>query len=76
MSEGTTDIGLDVHKRSIAVAVWQGGEVLEEQLPNERSAVARFARRWKKKSASFRSAIASPNARGVKRSISYPARGC
>lgn len=49
MSEGTTFIGLDVHKRSIVVAVWGPGErqVREERLPHERAAVARWARRWK-----------------------------
>ncbi len=50
MSEGTTFIGLDVHKRSIAVAARQGSEVCEEQLPNERAVVSRWAQRWKRKS--------------------------
>ncbi len=51
MRQGTTYIGLDVHKRSIAVAVRQQGVLVhEEQLPNERAAVARWARRWKRRS--------------------------
>ena len=52
MHEGTTVIGLDVHKRSIAVAVRQAGVagVQEERLPHERGAVARWARRWKRRS--------------------------
>lgn len=50
MHEGTTFIGLDVHKRSIAVAVREAGiEVAEERLPNERQAVGRFAKRWKRR---------------------------
>lgn len=51
MSEDITYVGLDVHKRSIAVAIRApGAPVLEEQLPNEKSAVARWARRWKRRS--------------------------
>ncbi len=52
MHEGITCIGLDVHKRSIVVAVRRPGdpEVHEERLPNERQAVTRWARRWKKRS--------------------------
>jgi transposase len=52
MHEGTTVVGLDVHKRSIAVAVREPGvaAVHEERLPHEREAVARWARRWKRKS--------------------------
>ncbi len=51
MSQDITFIGLDVHKRSIAVAVRQpGAPVQEEQLPNERAVVARWARRWKRRS--------------------------
>ena len=50
MSKDISYIGLDVHKRSIAVAVRQGAEVHEEQLPNEPAVVARWARRWKRKS--------------------------
>ena len=52
MFEGTTVIGLDVHKRSIAVAVRRPGieGIEEEQLPHERSAVASWARRWKRQS--------------------------
>jgi transposase len=52
MFEGTTVIGLDVHKRSIAVAVRMPGSdrVEEERLPHERDAVARWARRWKRRS--------------------------
>jgi transposase len=52
MFEGTTVIGLDVHKRSITVAVRQPGSVRveEERLPHERDAVARWARRWKRRS--------------------------
>lgn len=52
MNQGTTIIGLDVHKRSIAVAARQpgGGAIHEETLPNESAAVARWARRWKRES--------------------------
>ena len=52
MNEGTTFIGLDVHKRSIAVAVREpGGQgVHEERLPNEPRAVSRWAKRWKRQS--------------------------
>ena len=51
MSEDITYIGLDVHKRSIAVAVRQTGVLVhEEQLPNEPGAVTRWARRWKRRS--------------------------
>jgi transposase len=51
VSEDITYIGLDVHKRSIAVAVRLGGRLIhEEQLPNETNAVARWARRWKRRS--------------------------
>lgn len=51
MYEGITCIGLDVHKRTIAVAARVPGEpaVYEEQLPNEREGVARWARRWKRR---------------------------
>ena len=43
---GTASIGLDVHKRSIAVAVRKpgGGGVHEEALANESASVARWAR--------------------------------
>jgi len=49
MKQGTTIIGLDVHKRSIAVAVRPAGgqAIREETLPNEPAAVRRWARRWK-----------------------------
>ncbi len=49
MKESITIIGLDVHKRSIAVAIRQPGidGVQEERLPNEPGAVKRWARRWK-----------------------------
>ncbi len=52
MHKGITCIGLDVHKRSIVVAVRSPGDpqVHEERLPHERPAVARWARRWKKRS--------------------------
>jgi transposase len=51
VSENITHIGLDVHKRSIAVAAREpGAAVREESLPNERGAVARWARRWKGRS--------------------------
>ena len=51
MQQDITFIGLDVHKRSIAVAVRQGGVLAhEEQLPHERAAVARWARGWKRQS--------------------------
>lgn len=50
MEEGTTFVGLDVHKRSIAVAIREPGrEVREERLPNERQAVGRWARRWRRR---------------------------
>lgn len=52
MDQGTPFVGLDVHKRSISVAVRVPGTrgVQEERLPNERGAVARWARRWKRAS--------------------------
>ena len=51
VSQDTSYLGLDVHKRSISVAVRKGGALVhEEQLPNERAAVARWARRWKRRS--------------------------
>jgi transposase len=51
VSKDITFMGLDVHKRSIAVAVREADSpVQEEQLPNERAAVARWARRWKRRS--------------------------
>ncbi len=52
MHEGTTVVGLDVHKRSIAVAIRRPGarEAQEERLPNEAAAVARWAKRWKRRS--------------------------
>lgn len=52
MEEGTTVIGLDVHKRSIVVAIRppDARDVQEERLPHERAAVARWARRWKRRS--------------------------
>ena len=51
MSQDITFIGLDVHKRSIAVAVRQAGALVhEEQLPNEQEAVMRWARGWKRRS--------------------------
>jgi transposase len=48
VEHGTTFIGLDVHKRSIVVAVRQPGHrgVQEETLPNEPRAVAHWAKRW------------------------------
>ncbi len=52
MSQDITYIGLDVHKRSIAVAARQpDAPVQEEQLPNECALVERWARRWKRRSA-------------------------
>ena len=50
MYQGITCIGLDVHKGSIVVAVRRPGdpEVHEERLPNERQAVTRWARRWRR----------------------------
>lgn len=50
MKKGTTYVGMDVHKRSIAVAVrWPGGgEVEVRTLPNEPRAVGRWARRMKR----------------------------
>lgn len=51
MHEGITCIGLDVHKRSIHVAVLEPGAALyEERLPNERGAIATWARHWKRRS--------------------------
>jgi transposase len=51
VSQDITYLGLDVHKRSIVVAVRQGGALVhEERLPNERQAVARWAGRWKRAS--------------------------
>lgn len=48
MQQVTTIIGLDVHKRSIAVAVRQSGRIVEETMvPNEPRAVSRWAERWK-----------------------------
>jgi transposase len=51
MYEGITCIGLDVHKRSISVAVREPGAtaVQEERLPNEQPAVRRWAQRWKRR---------------------------
>ena len=50
MQQDTTYFGLDVHKRSISVAVRQNGVLIhEEQLPNEPCAVARWARCWKRR---------------------------
>lgn len=51
MHEGITFIGLDVHKRSIAVAIRAPGReaVAEERLPHERQAVGRWAKRWKRR---------------------------
>ena len=51
MSQDITYLGLDVHKRSIVVAVRQRGALIhEEQLPHERAVVARWGRRWKRRS--------------------------
>jgi transposase len=51
VGQDITYIGLDVHKRTIAVAVRQGNALIhEEQLPNEPAAVARWARLWKRRS--------------------------
>ena len=52
MAKDITFIGLDVHKRSIVAAVRRPGEsaVREERLPDERVAVSRVARRWKRQS--------------------------
>lgn len=51
MYQGITCIGLDVHKRSIHVAVRQPGAASEheERLPHEGPAVARWARGWKRR---------------------------
>lgn len=48
MEHGITFIGLDVHKRSIVVAVRRPDrrDVQEETLPNEPRAVTRWAKRW------------------------------
>jgi transposase len=48
VGHGTTFIGLDVHKRSVVVAVRQPGRrrVQEETLPNEPRAIARWSKRW------------------------------
>jgi len=48
MFEGITCIGLDVHKRSIRVAVRDPGGVVvhEETLPNEVRAITRWSRHW------------------------------
>lgn len=50
MKKGTTYVGMDVHKRSIAVAVrWPGGGEAEVRtLPNEPRAVGRWVRRMKR----------------------------
>ncbi len=51
MHQDISYIGLDVHKRSISVAVRQDGVLVhEDQLPNDRGTVARWARRWKRQS--------------------------
>jgi transposase len=51
VSEDITYMGLDVHKRSIVVAVRQRGKLVhEEQLPNEPAAITRWARGWKRRS--------------------------
>jgi transposase len=52
MEKGTTFIGLDVHKRSIVVAVREpgAGGVVEERVPHEVPAVKRWAQRWKRRS--------------------------
>lgn len=51
MYEGITCIGLDVHKRSISVAARQPGapDASEEHLPNEPSAVRKWAQGWKRR---------------------------
>lgn len=51
MLEDITCIGLDVHKRAISVAVRPPGasQVHEERLPNEREAIGRWARRWRRR---------------------------
>ena len=50
MSEDITYVGLDVHKRSISVAIRVGGEIVdEEKIPNEKDIVAKAVRRWKRR---------------------------
>lgn len=49
MDEGTTYIGLEVHKRTIAVAVrFPDGGVAERTIPHETRAVNRLVRKWKR----------------------------
>lgn len=51
MEKGTTYVGMDVHKRSIAICVrWRGVAVPEERrVPHERRAIARWVRGMKRK---------------------------
>ena len=49
LEKDITYVGLDVSKRTIAVAIRRPGQALEEcSLPNEPRAVARFGRRMKR----------------------------
>jgi len=50
MEKGTTYVGLDVHKRAIAISVrWPGGREAEQRtIPNEPRAVARWIRKMKR----------------------------
>lgn len=49
MDEGTTYVGMDVHKRTIAVAVrFPDGGFDERTVPHETRAVNRLVRKWKR----------------------------
>jgi transposase len=52
MEQGTTYVGLDVHKRGIAISVrWPGGGEAEQRtIPNEPRAVGRWIRKMKRES--------------------------
>jgi transposase len=49
MGEGTTYVGMDVHKRTIAVSVrFPGGGFDERTIPHEARSVNRLVRKWKR----------------------------
>ena len=49
MEEGTTYVGMDVHKRTIAVSVrFPGGGCDERTIPYEARSVNRLVRKWKR----------------------------
>ena len=79
MEEGTTYVGMDVHKRTIAVSVrFPGGGCDERTIPHEARSVNRLVRKWKREApgAILCAYEAGPCGYGLQRSLREQGLAC